>query len=376
MVSNNYHQNCKMRQSSTYHIFPHTKQQWLGTIAAIFIIAAVAKGAIFIIQLLFGIDYAQFPLWQGYLISLEYTTILCLTQLASGEMAHRIFPLKNKTTAIIHIFIQSVSAAFSFVIARQLELIVISDCLIPSEIFTAIVSVSFVLSILGNSMYYLMLFYRKAKAAEQAALQAELKALRAQINPHFLFNTLNSIAALIRTHPDEAEAVTEQLADLFRYSLRASKQPLVTLEDELDSAKLYLSIEKARFRERLHDSFDVPPHLLHASVPSLLLQPLVENAIKHGASKIEGDFFIHLSASETSGMIELVVHDSGDGFDLSLGEAMFKKGTGLQNVRERLSLLFPSRSEFVIEKHAVVLRFPFEAMPVSTPSLTLPAISR
>jgi signal transduction histidine kinase len=75
-------------------------------------------------------------------------------------------------------------------------------------------------------------------------------------------------------------------------------------------------------------------------------------------------------------MIELVVHDSGNGFDVSLGEAMFKKGTGLQNVRERLSLLFPGRSEFVIEKHAVVLRFPFEAIPVSTPAPTLPAISR
>ncbi|MFQ3598805.1 MAG: histidine kinase [Chloroherpetonaceae bacterium] len=354
-----------MHNSATrFHIFPHTKKQWLGTVAAIFIIAAVAKLAIFSVQLFFGVDTSQFPLWQGYLISLEYTSIICLTQLTSGELAHRIFPLKNKTTAILHILIQSVSASLSFVIAREIEIIILGDCVLPPQVFTAIVSVSFVLSILGNSIYYLMLFYRRAKAAEQAALQAELKALRAQINPHFLFNTLNSIAALIRTRPDEAEAVTEQLADLFRYSLRASKQPLVTLEDELDSVKLYLAIEKARFRERLHYTIDVMPHLLNASVPSLLLQPLVENAIKHGANTVESDFFIHLSATEDSGVIEFIVHDSGEGFDLSLGEAMFKKGTGLQNVRERLSLLFPSRSEFVVEKHAVVLRFPFEVLEV------------
>lgn len=350
-----------------YHIFPHTKKQWLGTVAAIFIIAAVAKLAILSIKAIFDIQDNSMSLWQGYLISLEYTTIICLTQLISGELAHRIFPLKNKTTAILHILIQSVSASFSFVIARQIELIVIGDCVIPPGVFTAIVSVTFVLSILGNSVYYLMLFHRQAKEAQKAALQAELKALRAQINPHFLFNTLNAIAALVRTRPDEAETVIEQLADLFRYSLRASKQPLVTLDDELESVRLYLSIEKARFRERLHHAIDVPIHLLNASVPSLLLQPLVENAIKHGASKLEGDFFIHLSAIEQSGMIELVVHDSGNGFDVSLGEAMFKKGTGLQNVRERLSLLFPSRSEFVIEKHAVVLRFPFEVLE-SVPS--------
>ncbi|MFN3560275.1 MAG: sensor histidine kinase [Chloroherpetonaceae bacterium] len=349
-----------MNHHIAFHIFPHTKKQWLGTVAAIFLIAAAAKLAISLIQLFFGLDGDPFPLWQGYLISLEYTSIILMMQLISGELAHQIFPLKNKTTAVIHIFIQSISAALSFVIARQIELIVIGDCVIPSGVFTAIISVSFVLSILGNSIYYLMLFYRRAKAAEQAALEAELKALRAQINPHFLFNTLNSIAALIRTRPDEAEAVTEALADLFRYSLRASKQPLVTLEDELESVKLYLSIEKARFRERLHTSIDVPPHLLNASVPSLLLQPLVENAIKHGANKVEGDFFMHLSATEKDNRIEFIVHDSGNGFDLSLGEAMFKKGTGLQNVRERLSLLFPRNSELIIEKHAVVLHFPIE----------------
>lgn len=351
-----------MNKRASFHIFPHTKKQWLGTIAAIFIIAAIAKIAILTIQLLFGVEYDAIPIWQGYLISLEYTSIILMMQLASGELAHRIFPLKNKTTAILHILIQSVSASLSFVIARQIELLVLGDCVIPSEVFVAILSVSFVLSILGNSIYYLMLFYRQARQAEQAALQAELKALRAQINPHFLFNALNSIAALIRARPDEAEAVTESLADLFRYSLRASKQPLVTLEDELESVKLYLSIEKARFRERLHVAIDAPEKLLNASVPSLSLQPLVENAIKHGASKVEGDFFIHLSATETDNQIELVVYDSGNGFDLSLGEAMFKKGTGLQNVRERLWLLFPNRAELTIEKHAVMLRFPFEPL--------------
>lgn len=356
-----------MNNSATrFHIFPHTKKQWLGTIGSIFIIAAVAKIAILIIKIVFGIEDNSLSFWQGYLISVEYTAIICLTQLSTGELAHRIFPLKNKTTAILHILIQSISASLSFVVARQIELWVIGECVISSEIFTAVVSVTFVLSILGNSIYYLMLFYRQAKEAQQAALQAELKALRAQINPHFLFNTLNSIAALIRTRPDEAEAVTEELADLFRYSLRASKQPLVTLEDELDSVKLYIAIEKARFRERLHVTIDVPDKLLNASVPSLLLQPLVENAVKHGISKIEGDFFIHLSATEKASQIEFIVHDSGNGFDLSLGEAMFKKGTGLQNVRERLKLLFSNRAELIIEKHAVVLRFPNESIPANT----------
>ena len=133
---------------------------------------------------------------------------------------------------------------------------------------------------------------RKRQEQEQVAQElrlqtsrSELKALRAQINPHFLFNALNAIASLIHTDPARADAAVEQLAEVFRYTLRRSEQEWAPLDQELAFARAYLDVEQARFGRRLSFSIDADPPLAGAQVPSMLLQTLVENAVKHGISQ-------------------------------------------------------------------------------------------
>src|SRR5262245_58258529 len=124
---------------------------------------------------------------------------------------------------------------------------------------------------------------RERELTELAAT-AQLAALRAQINPHFLFNSLNSIAQLIRSDPDKAEACVERLADIFRYILRRAEKEFVPLAEELEMTQAYLDIERARFGERLRVETHVDPRSLRPLIPNLILQPLVENAVKHGLS--------------------------------------------------------------------------------------------
>jgi len=189
-------------------------------------------------------------------------------------------------------------------------------------------------------------FYRqaveRARAVEQARAelaQAELRALRAQIHPHFLFNALNSIAALIAVDPRAAEETTTQLADVFRYTLRASGQEHVPLGDELEFLRTVLAIERTRFGERLKVVERIEPGLETLPVPSLLLQPLVENAVRHGlAPRTEGGT-LTLTARRDHELLRITVED--DGLGMSPGAPARGTGFGLHSVRERLRVAGP-----------------------------------
>ena len=345
-------------------VLPRTFRQWGWLIVIISGIAIVAKTTIFSIGLITDTPVTTIPLWQGMVISWMYSGIMVITQLATAEYAEHLLPLKNKSAVIAHVLIQSFSAVLGFMIARQVEILIFGTCLAPDGMMTIIMMVSFALALIGNAAYYLYSFYSNLRIAEQLVVESEIKALRAQINPHFLFNTLNSISALIRIRPDEAEFVTQQLADLFRYSLRSSKQPLVTLADELSAVEMYLSIEKARFGERLQIDLQVPSDLHTVALPSMLLQPLVENAVKHGLhSTDEHHFTIRVYAHRLHNHLTIRIEDTGKGFDLSQGEDIFfTKGTGLANVRERLQLLYPRDSAVHIEHHAVMIACPCQIL--------------
>jgi signal transduction histidine kinase len=189
-------------------------------------------------------------------------------------------------------------------------------------------------------------FYRtsveRAKAVEQTKRQlaeAELRALRAQIHPHFLFNTLNSIASLIASDPAEAEDVVTRLAELFRYTLQASDREHSPLEGELDFVRNYLEIERARFGDRLRLREAIEPGLAGTPVPSLLLQPLVENAVHHAVSAHERGATIELGVRREGDRLVLEVADDGPGIE----QAPRSDGTGfgLHSVRERLRVLGP-----------------------------------
>ena len=167
------------------------------------------------------------------------------------------------------------------------------------------------------------------------ASRAELKALRAQINPHFLFNSLNAIAGLIACNPQLADDTIEQLAQVFRYTLRKSENEWVRLDEEVDFVSAYLQVERARFGERLSVEFEIDPAARAISIPAMAIQPLVENAVKHGVSGITGRGVIRLRAALREGRLTIEVFDNGTGFPagFELGGA----GHGLRNVAERIA---------------------------------------
>jgi two-component system LytT family sensor kinase len=175
---------------------------------------------------------------------------------------------------------------------------------------------------------------RQEEQLRTLATEAELKALKAQINPHFLFNTLNTIAALIHADPAQAEATVERLAEMFRYVLNGSERGLVSLGEELAFLDVYLEIEQARFGERLRVTREIAPGALGLSVPSLILQPLVENAIRHGQAG-DGSVNLTIRVQPQAKVIVITIVDQGPGMATNhrIGES---PGHGLRNVDERL----------------------------------------
>jgi two-component system LytT family sensor kinase len=179
--------------------------------------------------------------------------------------------------------------------------------------------------------------------------EAELKALRTQVDPHFLFNTLNTIADLITTQPAQAEQMIERLAECFRYALAKHSLPLSTLSDELDFARQYLSIEQVRFGERLRVQLSRGNTRGDETVPSLLLQPLLENAIKHGLATLRDGGCVSVQAHLESDHLRLQVEDDGVGI---CRDAMHRGGVGLRNVRQRLDALYSQAATMMVDPGA------------------------
>ena len=169
--------------------------------------------------------------------------------------------------------------------------------------------------------------------------QTQLTALRQQIEPHFLFNTLNAVSGLVREgRNDAAVTMIAGLSDFLRRVLEESTRQQVPLEEEVDFAQKYLDIQKVRFAERLQLSIDVPAELYPAQVPSLILQPMVENAVKHGIAKRAQGGAIRITASRNNGTLTLSV--SNDGPSLAADWATNAAGIGISNVRTRLKSLY------------------------------------
>jgi hypothetical protein len=179
--------------------------------------------------------------------------------------------------------------------------------------------------------------------------EAELKALRTQVDPHFLFNTLNTIADLIGSNPTQAERMTVRLAECFRYALAKHSRDLSTLDEELDFAGHYLGIEQVRFGERLRVQLSRGDALGSEPVPSLLLQPLLENAVRHGLAPLREGGTLSVSARREGERLRMSIEDDGVGIreaGASAGEE--RTGVGLRNVQERLRTLYGQAAEFLI----------------------------
>ena len=188
---------------------------------------------------------------------------------------------------------------------------------------------------------------RRETAFREELTDAELRALRAQINPHFLFNSLNTIADLTVTAPERAEQMTLRLSAVFRYVLVNTDKQFVSLREEIDFARSYLEIEEFRFGDRLRALFEIDPELLERRVPTLLLQPLIENALMHGLAPRRSGGTIRIVAKSTEGGVTLIVADDGIGLRRS-AETTSLSGThvGLSNIRKRLATAYQGFASF------------------------------
>jgi len=208
----------------------------------------------------------------------------------------------------------------------------------------------------------------KASQLEARLAQAQLTSLKMQLHPHFLFNTLHSISTLVNEDPEAAEAMIARLSELLRLSLENTGAQEVPLSQELEFVERYLEIEQIRFEDRLRIHFDIDPQTLDAQVPNLILQPLVENAIRHGIGHKPGGK-VEVRSSLVEGMLLLQVLDDGAG--VTSNKCLNRPGLGLSNTRARLDAIYGKEHAFVLRNASnggaeAAIRIPFRplAQPV------------
>jgi two-component system LytT family sensor kinase len=184
----------------------------------------------------------------------------------------------------------------------------------------------------------------QARAVREAQLQtrlmeARLKTLEAELHPHFLFNTLHAISTLVHTNPESADRMISRLSDLLRLTFDRTGAARVPLQEELEFLQKYLEIEQTRFQDRLTVRYEIDPLTLDADVPRLILQPIVENAIKHGVSPRSGPGLVQITSRTEGNRLWLEVRDNGAGLSGS-ARTQFRTGVGLANTRDRLECLY------------------------------------
>lgn len=233
----------------------------------------------------------------------------------------------------------------------------------PQSVFLFVSGV--LLYLLAVALHYVLFSFQNTREAETRmqearvhARDAELKALKAQINPHFLFNCLNSISALATVDGVRAREMCLRLSDFLRSTLNLAKEEIIPVEREIGLARTYLEVEQIRFGARLHVQQSIAPACSVCAVPSLILQPLVENAVKHGIAGLVDGGEIRLDADCRDGMLYLTVENDFDPEAPPLG----RNGLGLPNVRERLKNIYQSQARVTVQsrehRFSVTLEFP------------------
>jgi two-component system, LytTR family, sensor kinase len=207
---------------------------------------------------------------------------------------------------------------------------------------------------LWSLLYFIYHYFERYNLAlkHQAAIkEIELNNLKSQLNPHFIFNALNSIRALVDENPAKSKLAITQLSGILRNSLLSEKKGLTDFEDELKTVKDYLSLESIRFEERLRVSYDIHPGSRQFMVPSLMLQTLIENGVKHGISKLKEGGSIHLCTTVEDGKLKIQIRNSGKYYRVN-GSRTRRKGLGLENTEQRLRLIYGDDAGFRIFNEA------------------------
>jgi hypothetical protein len=219
---------------------------------------------------------------------------------------------------------------------------------------------------------------REAARLSGQVLEAELRTVRAQLEPHFLFNALNTISSVMYDDPAAADAMIGHLSDLLRGALGSGSAREVTVAAELENLGHYVALLRARFSDRLSIAIDAGPNVSHAAIPPLVLQPLVENAIRHGNASRGRPAAIEVRIAANSRTLDVVVHDDGPG--VMARNDLFEKGVGLSATRDRLRLLYGDRQRFEVANDpaggfTVLIAVPFRIADTAM-SATQPVTSR
>jgi two-component system, LytTR family, sensor kinase len=236
---------------------------------------------------------------------------------------------------------------------------------------------STILLLCWSALYFGIKYYESLQQQREAALkaaalaqEAQLKMLRYQLNPHFLFNTLNAISTLILDNQNRtANNAVTRLSEFLRYTLDQDPMQKVTLRQELEALELYLGTERLRFGERLQLEYAIEDASLEALVPSLLLQPLLENSLKYAVSTRERGGRVRIESRRRGTMLEISVSDDGPGLR-EQGHTSERRGVGLRNIRERLAVFYGPNHRLALMNSApglrVELALPFERAPAET----------
>ena len=329
------------------------------TLAGISYLAALGEGEQVSAWAIFSTNLIRFYIWAAL-----SPLIFRIARRIDANQKRNIF-----TSALIHIPLSLLFSAFHSVIYT---LIVWQLYNSYSERYSSIVKffqqyVFFASIYLGILIYALIvisiqafLLYRRNQVEESRNSQlrvelagAQLQALKMQLQPHFLFNTLHSISSLNTVNPQKANVMIARLGEFLRMTLEHSDEQMVTFAEELDFLRCYLEIEQTRFSDRLIVEYNIDPETLSAAVPHLILQPIVENAVKHGIAPYAAPGRITISARKTEKFIALEVADNGMGIEEKLDPiARESNGKGLRNVRSRLAQIYGSRFRFEMKNVA------------------------
>ena len=308
---------------------------------------------------------------------LVHTLLLTATgyslTLLMGSLFRRLIKMKPIWTLILSLFaVIAASGTFSVIETWSVATFLKPGFKPEGVAYLSALFIDFSLLAAWTALYYGINYFllledqiRLRERLEGQASSAQLAMLRYQLNPHFLFNTLNSISTLVLLKQTErANAMLARLSSFLRYTLANEPTANVTLAQEVETLKLYLEIEKMRFEDRLRPHFRIEPETIGARLPSLLLQPLIENAIKYAVTPAENGADIWITASREGQAVRIEVADNGDGGGAEIA-ASPSTGVGLANIRDRLSQAYGAGHRFETRQNeqggfSVIIEIPFE----------------
>ena len=187
---------------------------------------------------------------------------------------------------------------------------------------------------------------------ESELTNAQLRALRMQLNPHFLFNTMNSISSLMHSDVELADRMLEQMCSMLRMTLDRGDARLIPLKDEIEFVQMYMAIQQMRFPGKVHSYVAIDPEVLDALVPTMILQPLMENAYVHGVALTRGEAFLGIEAQNHAGQLRICVRNSGRGLPVQADSCHDGHGVGIANVKARLELHYGNDQRFTLKEYA------------------------